>query len=93
MTLPCSVFLRMSNVAGRSCRENQTHASCLVTFSRKSCRFLGNVEKYNRARQATGDKVTRRTRIAFWLTKAKDTHSEYVILIAFPRQQWLRERA
>ena len=24
---------------------------------------------------------------------ATDTHSEYVILIAFPRQQWLCERA
>jgi hypothetical protein len=34
-------------------------------------------------------------RIACWITKATDTHSEYVILvlIAFPRQQWLRERA
>ena len=26
-------------------------------------------------------------------TKAKNTHSEYVILIALPRQQWLCERA
>ena len=25
--------------------------------------------------------------------KNTDTHSEYVKLIAFPRQQWLRERA
>ena len=35
----------------------------------------------------------RRMRFAYWITKAKDTHSEYVILIAFPRQLWLRERA
>jgi len=34
-----------------------------------------------------------RMRIACWLTKAKDTHSEYVILIAFPLQHWLHERA
>jgi len=27
------------------------------------------------------------------ITKATDTHSEYVILIAFPLQQWLRESA
>jgi hypothetical protein len=27
------------------------------------------------------------------ITKGIDAHSEYVILIAFPRQQWLRERA
>jgi len=24
--------------------------------------------------------------------KAADTHSEYVILIVFPRQEWLRDR-
>jgi hypothetical protein len=26
-----------------------------------------------------------------WITKATDTHSEYVILIAFLQQQWLGE--
>jgi hypothetical protein len=31
-------------------------------------------------------------RIAYWITMATNSHSEYVILIAFPRQQWLRER-
>jgi len=34
-----------------------------------------------------------RMRIACWITKATDTHLEYVIVIAFPLQQWLRERA
>jgi hypothetical protein len=28
---------------------------------------------------------------ACWITKATDTHSEYLILIAFPCKQWLRE--
>jgi hypothetical protein len=32
-------------------------------------------------------------RFACWIPKATITHSEYVILIAFPLQQWLRERA
>jgi hypothetical protein len=41
----------------------------------------------------THDNVTRRTPIACWITQATDTLPEYVILIAFPRQQWLRERA
>ena len=31
-------------------------------------------------------------RIACWIPKATNTHSEYVILIAFALQQWLRER-
>jgi len=32
-------------------------------------------------------------RTACWVTKAKDTRSEYVVLTAFLPQQWLRERA
>jgi hypothetical protein len=28
-------------------------------------------------------------RFAYWIPKATNTHSEYVILIAFPLQQWL----
>ena len=34
-----------------------------------------------------------RTRIACWIPKATNTLLEYVILIAFPLQQWLHERA
>jgi hypothetical protein len=51
------------------------------------------VEKYCTARQATDENIIRRMRFACWITKATDTYSEYVILIAFPWQQWLRERA
>ena len=32
-------------------------------------------------------------RLACWTTKATDTYSEYAILIAFPLQRWLQERA
>jgi hypothetical protein len=45
------------------------------------------VEKYGTARQATDDNITRRMGFACWITKATDKHSEYVIFIAFPRQQ------
>jgi hypothetical protein len=34
-----------------------------------------------------------RMRIAYWIPKAADTHSEYVILNAFALQLWLHERA
>jgi len=40
-----------------------------------------------------GKCATRRLRIAFWVTKAKNKHSEYVILIAFSLQQWFHEQA
>jgi len=32
-------------------------------------------------------------RIAFWIPKATNTHSEYLIFICLPLQQWLHERA
>jgi len=38
-------------------------------------------------------RMTWRMRIACWIPKATDTHSEYVILVAFPLQQWLHENA
>jgi hypothetical protein len=34
----------------------------------------------------------RRMRIACWILKATNTHSQYVMLIACPLQQWLHER-
>jgi len=43
--------------------------------------------------QATDDNIVRRIRIACWIPNATNTHSEYEIFIAFPRYQWLRERA
>jgi hypothetical protein len=51
------------------------------------------VEEYGRARQATDGNITQRMRSACPVTKATDTHSQYVIIIAFPRQQWLSKRA
>jgi hypothetical protein len=43
--------------------------------------------------QATHDDIIRSMRFAYRVTEATDTHSEYVILIAFPLQQRSRERA
>jgi hypothetical protein len=43
-------------------------------------------------RQTTDDSIIRRMRIARWITQAADTHSEFVMLIAFPLQRWLHER-
>ena len=34
-----------------------------------------------------------RMRVACWIPKATDTHSEYVTLISLPQQQYLHERA
>jgi len=45
------------------------------------------MEKYSRSRQATNDNIKRRMSFASSINKATDTHSEYAILIAFPRQK------
>ena len=34
-----------------------------------------------------------RMRIASWILNTTNTHSQYVILVAFPLQKWLHERA
>ena len=51
------------------------------------------MEKYCGVGKATDVNIIGRMLFACCLPKATDTSSEYVILIAFPRQQWLRERA
>jgi hypothetical protein len=44
-------------------------------FPRKSCRLWDDVEKYDRAVQATDGNIIRRIRFACWITKAAETHS------------------
>jgi len=51
------------------------------------------MRRHGRIRQATDDNIIRCMRISCWITKNKETHSEYIILISFPWQQWLREGA
>ena len=53
--------------------------------NKKNPAVLDNVEKYDRAGQATYDNKIQRMRFACCITKATDTRSEYVILIDFPR--------
>jgi hypothetical protein len=42
------------------------------------------VEIYRTAGQATDDNIIQRVGLACWIPKATSTHSDYVILIAFP---------
>jgi len=57
-------------------------------FLQKSCRLCDNVGKYSRAGQATDDNMAHKHCVL-----DTNTHSEYVMVIAFPLQQWLHERA
>jgi len=57
------------------------------------CLLRDNVEKYSRNRHPKDANIIRRMDFACWVTKATETHSEYVIIIAFTMQEWLGERA
>ena len=75
--------------------EIRTHSLCSIIFffCRKSRRFWDSVEQYGWAGDATDGNIIQRMRIKCCLTKATDSRSEYGILVALSRQQWLRERA
>jgi hypothetical protein len=81
-----SSLLGVRNVSDGFVEEK--HVLCSVNFCWKLCHLLDNVEKEGRA---TDDNITWHVHFAYWVTEATDTHSEYVILIAFPQQQWLHE--
>jgi hypothetical protein len=55
----------------------------------KLCRLWDDMEKCGRAIPATGDNIIQQTHFVYWITKAIDTHSEYIIPLAIARQQWL----
>jgi hypothetical protein len=56
--------------------------------------FLRNAgTDLHRLRCATPHNIKPGCLVSKDLIKATNTHPEYVILIAFPRQHWLRERA
>jgi hypothetical protein len=60
-------------------------------------RFGNSVGKYGTAREARGENLIRSKKGATCVSqnegKYTDTLTEYLILIVFPRQKWLRERA
>jgi hypothetical protein len=69
----------------------KTHILYPVTFFRKPCLYeimWKNVLELDRPQMTIW-----RMRISYWIPKATNVHSECVILIAFPLQQWLHERA
>ena len=74
--------------------EIKSHILCSVTFSLLENHSLYEIVWKNKL-QPDRPQITiiRRMRFPCRITKATDTHSAYVILIFFPRHQWLRERA
>ena len=72
----------------------KTHILGFITFFSENRTVYEIMWKniVERDRKKDGN-IIRRMRFACMKTKARDTHSEYVILIPFQRQQWLHKRA
>jgi len=68
------------------------HIIYSIIFFRKRVFYEIMWKKCGTIRQATDENKLRRTRIACWITKARNTHSECIILTAFPMKQWSRQR-
>jgi len=49
----------------------------------KSCRLSDNVENNTVQADKPHDSIIQRMRIAYWITKATNTHPQYVIFFAF----------
>jgi len=75
-----SVLLRMRNVSDKILENIKALILCLITFIRKSCHLWYNWGKYCTAGQTTDD-ITAQER-GIWISKATNTHSHNVILIA-----------
>ena len=90
LMISCRILPRTMNVSGESCRDNQNINFSFNIFSfRKSCHLWDNVEKHCKAGQATDDNMAQH--MACWITKATNTHSEYVTRVAILQQQQSRE--
>jgi hypothetical protein len=79
----------MTNISDKRCRENQnTFYIFLTLFENRAVYEImwKNIVEPDKIRM-----IIRRLRFACQLPKVTNTQSEYVILIAFPLQQWLHE--
>jgi hypothetical protein len=88
------ILLRMRNVSDTRSRENQNTHFVFSSFPPPpEIRAIYEIMWKNIVERGRQQMTIWRMRIACWIPKATNIHSEYVIIISFPRQRLLRERA
>ena len=93
LIISVSILLRMRNVSDKICAENQnTHVMYNKFFFFENRAFYEQMSK-NIVDPSRPQITIWRFRFAYWIPKVTNTHSKYVIIITFPLQQWLHERA
>jgi hypothetical protein len=80
----------MGNVAEKSCVENQNTRFVFSNFFPPLNLSVYEIMWKNIVEPDMPQMTVQRMRIACWIPEATDTGSEYVMLVVFPRQQWLR---
>ena len=86
------LFLEWEIFQTKVAEKIESRILCSVTFFFEN-RAVHEIVWKNIVEPNRPQMTIRRMCIAYWITKATSTHWEYVILIAFPLQQWLYERA
>jgi len=81
------ILLRMRNFSGEFYRENQNTLFIFNTFSENRAVYEITWKKF------VDPGMPRLIHFACWITKATNSYSEFVILIAFPQRQRVRECA
>jgi hypothetical protein len=92
LIISCSVLFRIKNISDETCRENQSTHFTFSNFSFEN-RAICEIIWKNVIVPARPQVIVWLIRIACWIPKATNEPSDYVILIAFPLQQLLHERA
>jgi len=87
-----SVLLRMRNISDKSCRDKRNTLFVRSDFFSESPTVYETMWK-NIVERDRSQMTIWRMRVACWMPNAKNTHSEYAILIDFPLQNRLQERA
>jgi hypothetical protein len=82
----------MRNVSDKICRENHNAHFTFGNFIFEN-RAVYKIKWKIIVGRGKPQMTVWNMRIARWIPKATNTHSDYVIFTAFKQQQWLYERA
>jgi hypothetical protein len=88
-----SFLLRLRNILDTCCEENRNTNFVFNNFFFSEKRAVYKIMWKNIVELDRPKKTIWCMRISRWVPEATNTCSEYVIVIAFPQQQWLHERA
>jgi len=85
------ILLRMRNISDKFVEKTKTLFLCSIRFFENLA--IHEIMWKNCIQRGRPHVTIRRMCSACWIPRPTNTHSEYVMLIDFPLQQWLHERA